>query len=106
MPCQTGDYLGGIALLSVKVKSKNTAPLLSNQESAVLTPAELKAIIPKGHEIVMMLDTKAGCRIFTSSKRGDDAWEHEVLIPSDLLIRRVGCAIEFGPNQSRSFHAA
>ena len=90
----------------MKVKSRNTAPLLSNQESTALTPAELKAFIPDGHEIVMMLDTMAGCRVFTSSKRGDDAWEHEVLIPSERLVRQGGRALEFAPTRSRSYRAA
>lgn len=43
--------------------------------------AELKAVIPAGHEIVMMLRTKDGVRVFTSSKPGDPSWEHEALIP-------------------------
>lgn len=93
-------------LLLEKVKIKNTAPLVSDQESSTLTPSELRAFIPDGHEIVMMLDTKSGCRVFTSSKRGDDAWEHEVLIPSERLIRPVGRALEFAPTRSRSCRAA
>lgn len=74
--------------------------------SSALTPAELKAFIPDGHEIVMMLDTKAGCRVFTSSKRGDDAWEHEVLIPSERLVRQGGRELEFAPTRFRSCRAA
>jgi hypothetical protein len=96
----------GVALLFRQVKAKITAPLVSDQEPSALTPAELRAMIPDGHEIVMMLDTKSGCRVFTSSKRGDDAWEHEVLIPSKRLIRRVGCALEFVPTRSRPCRAA
>lgn len=53
-----------------------------------MTSTELKAFIPEGHEIVMMLDAKDGCRVFTSSKRGANEWEHEVLIPAERFARR------------------
>lgn len=42
---------------------------------------ELKAVIPPGHEVVMMLRGKDGVRVFTSSRPHDVSWEHEVLIP-------------------------
>ena len=53
-----------------------------------MNAAELKAFIPEGHEIVMMLDAKDGCRVFTSSKPHAGGWEHEMLIPSRRLIHR------------------
>lgn len=49
--------------------------------SAVSRLAELKAVTPTGHEIVMILRAKEGVRVFTSSKLCDASWEHEALIP-------------------------
>ena len=71
-----------------------------------MTSAELKAFIPEGHEIVMMLDAKDGCRVFTSSKRDGNGWEHEILIPTVRLARRDEYAPEFAPIRPRSFQAA
>ena len=71
-----------------------------------MNAAELRAFVPQGHEIVMMLDTAQGCRLFTSSKRGDDGWEREVLIPRERLIRRDEHALEFAPTRRRSSRAA
>lgn len=42
---------------------------------------EIRAAIPPGHEIVMMLRANEGVRVFTSSKPHDVSWEYEVLIP-------------------------
>lgn len=52
--------------------------------------AELKTFIPEGHQIVMMLGTKEGCRVFTSSRPDVDGWEHEVLIPAERLRDKFG----------------
>jgi hypothetical protein len=52
-----------------------------NGRIAVSRLAELKAVTPAGHEIVMILRAKDGVRVFTSSKLGDPSWEHEALIP-------------------------
>lgn len=49
--------------------------------NAVSRLADLKAVTPTGHEIVMILRAKEGVRVFTSSKLGDARWEHEALIP-------------------------
>lgn len=46
MSSPTGDYLGGIALLSVKVKLKNTAPLTSDQAPSALNPLPAVAHFP------------------------------------------------------------
>lgn len=72
----------------------------------VITAKELKALIPEGHEIVMMLDAKDGCRVFTSSKRDADDWEYEVLIPAELLADPAGCELEFAPTRPRPSRAA
>lgn len=71
-----------------------------------MTTAELKTFIPPGHEIVMMLDAKDGCRVFTSSKPDDDGWEQEVLIPAHRLIHQADRALEFPPIRSRSSRVA
>lgn len=42
---------------------------------------ELKAAIPRGHVIVMMLRANDGVRVFTSAKPHDVSWQNEVLIP-------------------------
>ena len=71
-----------------------------------MTGAELKTCIPEGHEIVMMLDAKDGCRVFTSSKPYDGGWEWEGLIPSHVLTHRGARAFEFQPTLSQSSRAA
>jgi hypothetical protein len=68
--------------------------------------AELKAFIPEGQEIVMMLDAKEGCRVFTSSKPHAGGWEHEILIPSFRLIHQGEHALEYQPIRSRTSRAA
>ena len=60
---------------------------MGSNDGGHMTPAELQTFVPEGHEIVMMLDSKEGCRVFTSSKPGDTRWEHEVLIPREILLR-------------------
>lgn len=71
-----------------------------------MTAAELTAFIPEGHEIVMMLDAKDGCRVFTSSKPHAGGWEREVLIPSERLTHQGEHALEFPPIRSRTSRAA
>ena len=71
-----------------------------------MTSAELRIYIPEGHEIVMILDAKDGCRVFTSSKPRDDGWEYEVFIPLRRLTRPAECAFEFAPIRSGSSRVA
>lgn len=71
----------------------------------MITADELKAFIPEGHEIVMMLDAKDGCRVFTSSKRDGGGWEHEFLIPRERLLLDAR-ALEFPAIRSGSSRAA
>lgn len=94
----------GVLLLEWVI-AQNFSPVPPCLSPSVLTPAELSAFVPDGHHIVMMLDAKSGCRLFTSPQLGD-SWEHEVLIPAESLIRLAGCAPEFASTQRPSCQAA
>lgn len=79
---------------------------MSGSDPQTFDGAALKALVPAGHEIVLMLDSKEGCRVFTSSKPGEGGWEHEVLIPRDRLVPRDGCVAECPTTRTRSCRAA
>ena len=49
--------------------------------SEVSRMKELEAVIPPGHEIVMVLRGRDGVRVFTSARPHEGSWEHEGLIP-------------------------